>query len=117
MAVDGTLEIELNGEHLSTAYRPPFFSMGRWVRRLYTDDGGRDSVVLRLPFQAAHPEFDTDIAPYGLVHGRLSVPGQGTFEATASPTRIRTFDPIRERLQRATGHRFLPEERTGDGRR
>ena len=45
------------------------------------------------------------------------MPGQGVFAATESTVRIRPYSAVRDALERATGNRFLPQEKTGDGRR
>jgi len=76
---------------------------------------GPSGAVYRLPFQAVHPEFDTDWAAHGLVHVRLTVPGHGVFEASQEVVRIRAFSPIRDELEMSTGRRFFPIERTGRG--
>ncbi|MFH1923324.1 MAG: hypothetical protein ABIP48_25965, partial [Planctomycetota bacterium] len=67
----------------------------------------------RFPFQAVHPEFDLELAPYAAVHARLSVPGEGVFEATESDVRVRPYSATRDHLQYTTGQRFFPLERTG----
>jgi hypothetical protein len=91
--------------------------LGHWERPVDPGDFGPGGAVYRLPFQEVHPELDTSMAPRGAVHARLSVPGQGTFEATSSMVRIRPYSAIRDALQRETGFRFFPQEWTQDGRR
>jgi hypothetical protein len=65
-----------------------------------------------LAFQDVNPEFGKNLGPHGAIHATLSVPGQGTFEATGD-TRIRPYSLIRDRLQQTTGRRFFPEETVG----
>lgn len=109
----GTLEIDLTAQRTGVVRHPwPFVRAGRWTRQVRRADFGPSGVVYRLPFQSKHPEFDLDLAAYGEVHARLSVPGQGTFEATGGTTRIRPSDLMRDQLQQATGRRFFPQERT-----
>jgi hypothetical protein len=72
---------------------------------------------VKLPFQATHPEFDTDWFASGLVRIRFVVPGEGTFEESLDGIRTRPFSPLRDAMQRETGRRFLPSERTGRGQR
>jgi len=109
----GTLEIDLTAQRTGVVKRPwPFVRAGRWTRQVHRGDFGPSGVVYRLPFQSKHPEFDLDLASYGAVHARLSIPGQGTFEATRGTTRIRPASLMRDELQQATGHRFFPQERT-----
>jgi hypothetical protein len=114
----GTLEVDMTGRPLAvTTLQQPFFQQGRWVQEVYPADFGPRGAVYRLPFQAVRPEFDTAVAPSAAVHARLSVPGQGTFDATESTVRIRPFSPVRDQLQTLTGSRFFPQERTSVGRR
>ena len=112
--VAGTLEVDLTGwRQVATPLPQPFLELGRWTRTVSPDDFGGQGAVYRLPFGAIHPEFGTTIAPRGAVHARLSVPGEGTFEATASDVRIRPFSAVRDRWQQVSGSRFFPQERTG----
>ena len=67
--------------------------------------------VYRLAFQAVHPDFQFDLDPHGLVHARLSVPGDGAFEASQALVRIRAYSSVRDHVQQTTGSRFLPVER------
>lgn len=118
----GTLEVDLVGEGRGPALvREDFPQLGRWVRQMNEADFGAGSVpspaVYRLEFQAVHPEFQLNVGPYGLVHARLSVPGQGTYEASAGATLLRPFSPLRESLQEKQHQRFLPTEQTGRGKR
>ena len=116
--VRGTVEVELTGERTGIIKRAqPFRRVGRWTRRVRFEDFGPDGAVVRLAFQSVHPEFDLEYAPHGAVGVRLSVPGQGTFETTASTVRIRPYSVVRDQLQHATGRRFFGHERTGAGRR
>ena len=118
--VDGTLEVDLIVQRWGVVKRPqPFIQRGRWTERVRAGDSGPAGARYRLPFGAGgfHPEFDRETAPYGAVHVQLSVPGQGVFAATESTVRIRPYSAVRDALERATGNRFLPQEKTGDGRR
>jgi hypothetical protein len=115
--VRGSLEIEWIGRRTDVIQpEASFCRLGHWTVQVSERDFGLDGAVYRLPFQSVHPEFDLAVALYGAVHARLSVPGQGTFEATASMVRGRPASVVRDQLQRATGHRFFPQETTGDGR-
>jgi hypothetical protein len=86
-----------------------------WSRAVRHGDLTTGGVILRLPFQAAHPEFDRDLMNYGLIHLRLAVAGHGIFEETLDGVRIRPFAPLRDLLERSTGHRHWPSERTERG--
>lgn len=117
--VDGSLELELVAPRSGPRSDPsPPVQIGRWVRRTRPDDFQAsgpfaDGARYRLEFQAIHPEFDRQVTAGGLLHARLSVPGQGTFEATTSTVRIRPYSAARDWLEQATGRRFLPSERLG----
>ena len=67
--------------------------------------------VFKLPFQGAHPEFDLNIGPFGLVHARLNVPGNGSFETSRSMVRIRQYSNVRDEAQQINGQRFFDVER------
>jgi len=86
----------------------------RWVQRVRPDDfsPATGSAQYRLPFGSAqnNPEWNLDLAGYGAVSAQLSVPGQGSFSATAGCVRVRPFSPVRDRLQQSTGRRFFPWE-------
>jgi len=117
--VDGTLEVELVAPRPGiTPDAAPFPQIGRWVRHVSLGDFSRGGPAIaaaryRLEYQAIHPEFDRYVVARGLVHARLSVPGQGTFEAPAAIVRIRSYSAPRDWLEQATGRRFLPNERVG----
>lgn len=118
VAIDGTIDAELIGEGPGTTDRQVTFpTLDRWVRSLRPADMGAQGARVRLEFQRAHPEFDLRLGPYGVVHVRLNVPGHGSFEATTDLTAVRTFNPIRDRVQQQSGQRFFPTERTGLGKR
>ena len=87
--------------------------LGHWRRSIQAGRAGRDSIVLRLPFEAVHPEFQLDVAAFGLLQVQLTAPGQGVFHATVRDVRIRPFSMVRDEIQHATQRRFLPGERTG----
>ncbi|HEV3418607.1 MAG TPA: hypothetical protein VG056_17425 [Pirellulales bacterium] len=116
VAVDGTLEVELLGQRFTVVTEGNGFPcLGRWVAGVRTADFGPSGAVYQFPFQAVHPDFTFDLDPHGLVHARLSVPGQGVFEASQAMVRVRPYSSVRDRAQQTTGSRFLPIERL-DGR-
>jgi hypothetical protein len=115
--VRGTLEVELIGRWTGVAKLPqPFERIGHWAQQVRLEDFGPNGAVYRLRFQGVHPEFDLTVASRGAVHARLSVPGEGTFEATASTVRVRPYSAVRDQLQQINAQRFFPQETTGDGR-
>lgn len=110
--VDGTLDVDLiaalpAGSRLGV----PFPEIGRWTVRVTPDQFGPSGTVFKLPFQGAHPEFDLNIGPFGLVHARLNVPGNGSFETSRSTVRIRQYSNVRDEAQQITGQRFFDVER------
>jgi hypothetical protein len=116
--VRGSLAVDLTASRQRWgALSGPFAVLGRWTRRVRSEDFGPRGAVYRLPFKAVHPEFDLAVNSHGAVHARLSVPGHGTFETTDSTVRIRPASAIRDQWQHATGRRFFPQERTGRGGR
>lgn len=107
----GSLEVQLKSWRLGNPYRPqPFFTVGQWSEKVRPDDFGAAGAVYELPYQAVRPETDLTVANQGLVHARLSVPGQGTFDASQDPVTIRPFSPVRDTLQQVNGQRFFREE-------
>ena len=91
--------------------------IGRWTVQLGEADFRAGAATVKLPFQAIHPEFDTDWFGSGLVHIRFTGAGHGTFEQSLDGIRIRPFSPLRDGMQRQSGRRFLPSERTERGQR
>ena len=110
--VRGTLAVTLAGWHSEATPRGQTQqTLGRWTRQLQQEDFGPLGARCELRFQGIHPERDVTIAPEGSIHARLSVPGQGTFEATQSTVRIRPYSAMRDKLQQATGSRVFWFER------
>ncbi len=118
--VDGTLNFELTLQQFATRRQlpwrrrdRPFFTSDRWSVPLRASDFGLHGAYVRLPFKQAHPEIDLDVAPNGLLRGRLGVRGQGVFEASDADVRLRRFSRFRDELEQLTGQRFHQRERVG----
>ncbi len=110
----GTLDVDLIGQLLSgNDTAGDFPSLGHWTIAVSPSDFGPSGAVYHCPFQAVHPDFDYDLRPIGLVHARLTVPGDGVFEASQALVRIRHYSSIRDRNQQTTGDRFFSIEQTG----
>ncbi len=107
----GTLQVEL----LGTRHGRYPVRLGRWSHRVLPEHFVGGVAQYRLPYRAVHPEFDLATSSHGTVHVRLSVPGRGVFERTVTDVRLRPYSAARDRLQQATGRRFLATERTGRG--
>jgi len=114
--VDGTLEIDLIGQQAARQTQgEPFPELGRWTQRVSPADFDSRGAVYRFPYQAWHPEFDLQFSFQAVVHARLSVPGHGVFDDTASMVTVRPYSTTRDRLQMYNGRRFFPQERTTRG--
>lgn len=110
--VDGTLMVEL-----VAGPAEPYSRIGYWQQAIRAGDFDSRGAECRLNFQAVHPEFAYLPVEHAAVHVRLTVPGQGTFEATQDGVCLRPhFTPVRDFLeitQPGRAPRFLPDERTG----
>ncbi len=116
-AIDGTLEVELIGREPAVNYMAGDFPLvGRWTFAVRADDLGPSGAVYQCPFQALHPDFDTQLYAHGLVHARLTVPEQGVFEVSQPVVRVRQYSPMRDRLQETTNERFFWLEQTERGK-
>jgi hypothetical protein len=115
VAVDGILEVEIIGERGTQTQTEPFPELARWTFQVRGQDITARGATYRVPFQALHPEFDLKLGSTGAVHARLSVPGQGMFDDTATMVWLRPLSTTRDRLQHQTGGRFFPTERTNRG--
>ncbi len=126
--VRGTLNVDLKtqcqGRHRLT---DPFLDAGHWTEAVNTADFGPSGAAYRLRFQAISPEFlsaesSRRVAPRGLVHACLAVPGQGTFEASDDMAVLRPLSTVRNHLEAVTrhgdfpGYRYFDNERTDNGR-
>jgi hypothetical protein len=82
----------------------------RWTHRIDFDPERVSTGWIRVPFQATHPEFDVDWAPYGLVHIEMVVAGQGVFQHSVDGIRIRPWAPLRDAMEAQSRYRFFPSE-------
>jgi len=119
--VSGMLTAQLIGQNLTPdlMFEPVgenYSRLERWSQRLTPASFGDQEAVVRLPFRRIHPEFEVDIRYFAQLNASLSVDGQGMYEATV-PVIMRTYSPLRERLQQYDRYRFFPRERTGNFRR
>ena len=121
VAVSGTLEVDLIGYRIkdfSTASQSRGYvldRLGHWSQRISANDLQPGGIRVKLPFQTAQPEFNSQLGIYGLVHVRLVVPGQGVFENSQDAVRIRSFAPTRDVLEQQRDRRYFSVERTGRG--
>jgi len=109
--IDGTLAVDCIAQRpASQGEGNGLDTIGRWTQMVRPTDFGPLGAEYRFPFQAVHPEFDYELLPHGIVHARLTVPGQGTFEASQAMVRLRPYSSVRDRLQQQTGSRYAPIE-------
>lgn len=87
--VCGTVRLELSARPSNaTPYRPNSYLLEQWTRRIRPEDLGHRGIVIRLPYQRLQAEFNPALSLYGTLYARLSIPGQGTFEAEARSVRL-----------------------------
>jgi len=87
--VRGTIRLELSAQPSNaTPYRPRCYLLEQWARRIRPKDLGPRGVLIRLPYRRLQAEFNPALSLYGTLHARLSIPGQGTFEAVARSVRL-----------------------------
>jgi len=110
--VRGSLQVRLLG------IRTDFHSgetrsevLQRWSKRVDPRKFQEGIAEFALRYRTIHPEFDEEISNDAMVHARLSVFGQGNFEASV-PVQLREFNPFRDNLQLLEGSRFFRSEST-----
>ncbi len=114
--VKGSLSVELWGERIhSHGSLVRYENLERWTQPVVPVDFSNGVVSYAFRFRTTQPEQDTGLHSDALVQVRLGVFGEGNFSASA-PVQIRRFNPFRDRLQLTRGSRFLPNERTQEGR-
>lgn len=115
--VSGALSVTLHGsESTGTWGRREPLALERWTRSLTVESFRPGGAVVLLPYRSYLPEQDARIGSLGLVHVRLSVPGEGVFEESLDLVRLRRFSPSRDQLFLQTGSRLLPHEGVGQRR-
>lgn len=116
--VSGSLSARLWGERIQPhGSLVRYEDLQRWSQRVSKADFDADGLAsYRLRFRTINPELDLGLHSDALINVRLSVSGQGNFEASV-PVQIRVFNPVRDRLQLTRGGRFFPDELTQRTRR
>lgn len=112
LQLDGTVRVQLLGQRLGRRRGTKQTGvLTEWSGRLRAGQFGPQGAVLRFPYRAVHPEFQLDIASDAIVQVRLQTRRSGPLYASA-PVLLRSFNPLRDRLQLKSGTRFFPAERT-----
>lgn len=109
----GSLEVELYGWRTARDRRPDAPQrLERWVLPLDgLNTAGR--TTFELPYRQSRPQTDMTIAPGGLLHVRVNVPGEAVVERSLTDVRLRPYSSWRDRLQQTTGRRYLTTEWPG----
>jgi len=113
-AARGMLTARLVGSRLDRQGRitTPSVELERWSQRMDARQLANGSAVVRLPFRRVRPERQLDLAPRAFFEVEFAAPGHGSFAASTTVP-LREYDPVRDRLQQATGSRFFTGERSG----
>ncbi len=107
----GTLQVTLfASRHSKVTSHSAIRELGRWTIPVRAEDFAAGAPSYKLPFGAVHPEFDLDVANFGLANVKFTCPGSGVFEDSNASVRIREYSPVRDWLQQMGGSRFLPGE-------
>lgn len=111
MPVRGTLSARLVGQRVDHQGRHVAnLELERWSERVDLCDFAGGPAIFRLPFQQTRPERQLDIAPGAVLAVEVGAFGHGRYAASAAVP-VREFNPVRDRLQQATGSRFFHGER------
>lgn len=114
--VDGQITFKLIGQTQQTPTsersrrRELFPELGRWTRSVRKRDFTSWGVTYDIPFRTSNPAFDLAVSPAALLHARLGVSGQGTFNASDAHVWLRDLSAIRDQLQMYGKRRFFPDE-------
>jgi hypothetical protein len=101
-------EVEPRPESQQRYLQAGFHELARASHLVREVDFAQGPATFALPFARVQPDLATQIATYGVVHARLGVPSQGTFEASDPFGRLRQASPTRDRLQLFRGQRYFP---------
>jgi hypothetical protein len=112
LPVKGSLTARLWGERVGVnESHTRFEDFQRWSQPVAECDF-RDGIAhYYLSFRTLRPGFDFSLASLAQLNVRLSVHGEGNFEASV-PVHLRRFNPLADRLQLFEGRRFFRDELT-----
>jgi hypothetical protein len=111
-AVRGSLTARLVVERLDFhTGEVSFEEFGRWTRPVSQRDFQEGLAEFPLRFRRYSPEFDWGLCTAALLNVRLSIHGEGNFEASI-PIAIHEFNPIRDEMRNWRGSRFFRDELT-----
>ena len=121
--VNGRIEFTLVAEvnHVAVEHSLPrrakFIEGDRFSYSVQPEHFRQGAAFYELSFSKWHPEFEPNIAAQALLVARLSVPGQGVFEASDAQICLREPSRFRDQLQYFTPGRYLPLESNGQANR
>ena len=108
--VRGSLSARLIVERLNQhTGEVTFEEFGRWSHAVSRTDFYEGVAEIPLRFRRLSPEFDWELCTAALLNVRLSVHGEGNFEASV-PVAIHQFNPIRDEFRNQQGSRFFRDE-------
>jgi hypothetical protein len=111
-AVRGSLSARLVVERLDFhTGEVSFEEFGRWTKSVSERDFHEGIAEFPFRFRRYSPEFDWELCTAALLNVRLSVHGQGNFEASI-PIAIHEYNPIRDEMRNWRGSRFFRDELT-----
>ena len=113
LTVQGNLNVRIWGERVgSNGSHVRYETLQEWNQVVKRGDFSPEGWArYTMRFRTSGPSLDPGLHPDALVNVRLGASGQGNFSASV-PVQIRRFNPFRDRLQHATGSRYLRGEIT-----
>lgn len=108
VAIDGTLRVVLTAVHGQSPQRrgrSAVKEIGRWTKRVASEDIGYGDRPIHLPFQRIFPDTEDDVAIHGLVSIEYVVPGHGVFAASQDGVRIQQCSSTRDAQQHSRAKR------------
>ena len=116
VSVRGSLSARLIVERLDHhTGQVSFEEFQRWTAPVSATDFRDGTFTVPLRYRRLSPEFDWQLCTAALLNVRLSVAGQGNYEASV-PVMIHEFNPIRDELRNQQGSRFFRGELTHNTR-
>lgn len=112
-AVAGSLQVELLGGRLTSRHLESYGELERWSERILPQQYDTNGVGrVRLAFRNIRPDLDSSIDPEGAVRVRFGADRQGAPYDAVVPVSLRSFSPLRDRMELNRGVRMFPSELT-----
>lgn len=111
--VAGSLQVELLGGRLTSRHKETYGELERWSERITPQQYDFTGVGrVRLAFRNIKPDLDSSIDPEGAVRVRFGADRQGGAYEALAPVSLRSFSPLRDRMELNRGVRMFPSELT-----